>query len=87
MPITEKGVEIGEVKRQTNSARFKTKVGLEALRDVMPVHQIAQEYAVHPVQAGQVDRGPPSSSEGRAIVKEAKPTAARSSSVSPLTRR
>lgn len=53
MPITGKGVEIGEIKRQTNSARFMAKVGLDALRDVMPVNQIAQEYGVHPVQAGQ----------------------------------
>lgn len=44
---------MGEAKRQTHSAKFKAKLGLEALRGVKTVNQIAQEHGVHPVQVGQ----------------------------------
>ena len=46
-------MEMGEAKRQTHSAKFKAKLGLEALRGVKTVNQIAQEHCVHPVQVGQ----------------------------------
>jgi Transposase. len=32
---------------------FKAKVGLEAVRGVKTINQIAQEHGVHPVQVGQ----------------------------------
>ena len=44
---------MGEAKRQTHSAKFKAKLGLEALCGVKTVNQIAQEHGVHPVQIGQ----------------------------------
>ena len=44
---------MGEVKRQTHSAKFKAKLGLEAVRGVKTVNQIAQEHRVHPVQVSQ----------------------------------
>ena len=53
MPITAKGVEMGEVKRQTHSARFRAKVGLKAMRGVKALNRIAQQHGVGPVQAGQ----------------------------------
>lgn len=37
-------------KRKVHSAEFKAKAGLEALKDVMTINQIGQEYEVHPVQ-------------------------------------
>ena len=40
-------------KRNTHLPEFKAKVGLEAVRLVKPINQIAQEYGVHPVQVGQ----------------------------------
>jgi len=36
-------------KRRVHSAEFKAKVGLEAVRGVKTVTEIAQEYGVHPV--------------------------------------
>ena len=39
-------------KRNTHLPEFKAKVGLEAVRGVKTVNQIAQEFGVHPVQVG-----------------------------------
>ena len=43
-------------KRNTHLAEFKAKVGLQAVRGVKTVNQIAQEFGVHPVQVGQWKR-------------------------------
>ena len=43
-------------KRKTHLPEFKAKVGLEAVRGVKTVNQIAQEFGVHPVQVGQWKR-------------------------------
>lgn len=43
-------------KRNTHLPEFKAKVGLEAVRGVKTVNQIAQEFGVHPVQVGQWKR-------------------------------
>ena len=43
-------------KRNTHLAEFKAKVGLEAVRGVKTVNQIAQEFVVRPVQVGQWKR-------------------------------
>ena len=40
-------------KRKVHGADYKAKVGLEAIRGVKTINQIAQEYGVHPVQVGQ----------------------------------
>jgi transposase-like protein len=40
-------------KRQVYSPEFKAKVGLEALKGVKTINEIAQVYGVHPVQVGQ----------------------------------
>lgn len=40
-------------KRRVHAAEFKAKVGLEAVRGVKTVSEIAQEYGVHPVLVGQ----------------------------------
>jgi transposase len=37
----------------THLLEFKAKVGLEAVRRVKKVNQIAQEFGVYPVQVGQ----------------------------------
>ena len=37
-------------KRNTHLPEFKAKVGLEAVRGVKTVNQIAQKFGVHPVQ-------------------------------------
>jgi transposase len=39
-------------KRKIHTPEFKAKVGLEALRGVKTINQIAQDYEVHPVQVG-----------------------------------
>lgn len=39
-------------KRHAHSAEFKAKVGLEALRGVRTINEIAQQYGVHPTQVG-----------------------------------
>ena len=45
---------MGTVKnRQVISGEMKAKVGLEAIRGIRTVNEIAQEYGVHPVQVGQ----------------------------------
>jgi len=40
-------------KRRTHSAEFKAQVGMEALRGLKTVNEIAREYEVHPVQVSQ----------------------------------
>ena len=40
-------------KRKIPSPDYKAKIGLEAIRGVKTINQIAQEYGVHPVQVGQ----------------------------------
>ncbi|MCM2342288.1 hypothetical protein [Rhodoferax sp.] len=43
-------------KRHVHLPEFKAKVGSEALRRMKTISQIAQEYAVHPMQVGQWKR-------------------------------
>ncbi len=40
-------------KRKQHSAEFKAMVGMEALKGVKTVGEIAREHGVHPVQVGQ----------------------------------
>jgi transposase len=40
-------------KRKIHGAEFKAKVGLEAVRGVKTINEIAQLYGVHPVMVGQ----------------------------------
>lgn len=40
-------------KRRVHTAEFKAKVGLEAVRGLKTLTEIAQEYGVHPVLVGQ----------------------------------
>jgi transposase-like protein len=40
-------------KRKRHTGAFKAKVGLEALRGIKTVGQIAREYEIHPVQVTQ----------------------------------
>src|SRR5690349_11057712 len=40
-------------KRNAHTAEFKAKVGLEAVRGVKTISEIAQAYGVHPVLVGQ----------------------------------
>lgn len=40
-------------KRKTYSAQFKAKVGLEAVRGLKTINEIAQLHGVHPVMVGQ----------------------------------
>jgi transposase len=46
---------MSEAKKKRNSygPEFKAKVGLEAVRGVKTINEIAQEYGVHPVLVGQ----------------------------------
>ena len=44
---------MSKTKRKRYSAAFKAKVGLEALRGVKTVGEIARDYQVHPVQVTQ----------------------------------
>jgi transposase len=44
---------MGKLKRKTYTAKFKGKVGLEAIRATKTVNEIGQEYGVHPVQVNQ----------------------------------
>ncbi len=39
--------------RKVYGPKFKAKVGLEALKGVKTINEIAQAYGVHPVQVGQ----------------------------------
>jgi transposase-like protein len=40
-------------KRRVHTAEFKAKVGLEAVRGMKTISEIAQAYGVHPVLVGQ----------------------------------
>ncbi len=40
-------------KRRNHSAEFKSRVAMEALKGIRPVHEIAAEYDIHPVQVSQ----------------------------------
>jgi transposase len=40
-------------KRNTRTAEFKAKVGLEVVRGVKTINEISQTYGVHPTQVGQ----------------------------------
>ena len=40
-------------KRKVHLPEFKAKVGLQALRGVKTINEIAQDYGVHPVQVSQ----------------------------------
>lgn len=40
-------------KRTFRSATFKKKVALEAAREIVTINEIAQKYAVHPIQVRQ----------------------------------
>jgi len=40
-------------KRNFHGPEYKAKIGLEAVRGVKTINEIAQEYGVHPVQVGQ----------------------------------
>ena len=40
-------------KRKVHLPEFKAKVGLQALRGVKTINEIAQDYRVHPVQVSQ----------------------------------
>lgn len=40
-------------KRKIPAPEYKAKIGIEAIRGVKTIHQIAQEYGVHPVQVGR----------------------------------
>ncbi len=40
-------------KRKVHTPEFKAKVGLEALRGVKTINEIAREFGVHPVTVGQ----------------------------------
>ena len=43
-------------KRSVHPTDFKAKVGLEAVRGVKTINEIAQDYGVHPVQVSQWKR-------------------------------
>lgn len=40
-------------KRRTHSPEFKARIALEALMGIKPIHQIASENEIHPVQVTQ----------------------------------
>src|SRR5436190_17407403 len=40
-------------KRKIHGPQYKAKIGLEAVRGVKTINEIAQEYGVHPNQVGQ----------------------------------
>jgi len=40
-------------KRRTHSPEFKARVALEALKGIKPIHQIASENEIHPIQVSQ----------------------------------
>ena len=45
-------------KRKVHLPEFKAKVGLEAVRGVKTINEIAQAYGIHPVQVGKWASGP-----------------------------
>lgn len=40
-------------KRRTHSPEFKARIALEALKGIKPIHQIAADNEIHPVQVSQ----------------------------------
>ena len=40
-------------KRRTHSPEFKARIALEALKGLKPIHQIAADNEIHPVQVSQ----------------------------------
>jgi transposase len=40
-------------KRRTHSPEFKARIALEALKGIKPIHEIAAENEIHPVQVSQ----------------------------------
>ena len=40
-------------KRRTHSPEFKARVALEALKGIRPIHEIAADDEIHPVQVSQ----------------------------------
>jgi transposase len=40
-------------KRRTHSPEFKARVALEALKGIRPIHEIAADNEIHPVQVSQ----------------------------------
>lgn len=40
-------------KRKQHSAEFKAMIGMEALKGIKTLNEIAREHSVHPVQVGQ----------------------------------
>jgi transposase len=40
-------------KRRTHSPEFKSRVALEALKGIKPIHEIAADNEIHPVQVSQ----------------------------------
>ena len=40
-------------KRRTHSPEFKARVAMEALRGIKPIHEIASDNEIHPVQVSQ----------------------------------
>tara|TARA_R110002072_G_scaffold10443_5_gene48535 strand:- start:4176 stop:4478 length:303 start_codon:yes stop_codon:yes gene_type:complete len=40
-------------KRRTHSPEFKARIALEALKGVRPIHEIASDNKIHPVQVSQ----------------------------------
>ena len=40
-------------KRRTHSPEFKARIALEALKGVDPIHQIASQNEIHPIQVSQ----------------------------------
>lgn len=40
-------------KRRTHSPEFKARVALEALKGIKPIHEIAADNEIHPVQVSQ----------------------------------
>jgi transposase-like protein len=52
----ETGIVMSEKKRKVFSGEFKAKVALEAVRGLKTANEIAQDFGVHPTQAGQWKR-------------------------------
>lgn len=42
-----------KAKRRRHDPEFKARVALEALKGIKPIHQIAKDYDVHPVQVSE----------------------------------
>ena len=49
--------QVKTTQRKKHSAAFKAKVGLEALKGIKTVGQIARDYEFHPVQLTQWKKG------------------------------